>query len=190
MIEVELKFPISSSADVRQRMVDLGATSHSIFNQSDEYLNDPMRNFAKLDMSLRIRNSDEQYVLTFKGPNLDPIAKIREEIELPLADANTAEQMKGVFEGIGFYSVAKVVKRRELLHLNWQNDNVHVFLDEVVEVGSFVELELVVEDEHQMLDAKQTLLDLAEAVGLTGAIRTGYLGMLLKNRGERSRWEL
>jgi adenylate cyclase class 2 len=182
MIEVELKFPVDSIDEVRQRLVNLGATPNSILDQSDEYLNDPVRDFAKLDMALRIRSSDETYVLTFKGPNLDPIAKIRQEIELPLADESVAEQMKGIFQGIVFYSVAKVVKRREDLSLIWQNENVHVCLDEVAEVGSFVELELVVEDDSKMLDAKQVLLGLAEAVGLTGAIRMSYLGMLLKNR--------
>lgn len=182
MIEVELKFPVESIDEVRQRLVNLGATPNSVLDQSDEYLNDPMRDFARLDMALRIRSSGETYVLTFKGPNLDPIAKIRQEIELPLADESVAEQMKGIFQGIGFYSVAKVVKRREDLNLIWQNENVHVLLDEVEEVGSFVELELVVDDDSKMLDAKQVLLGLAEAVGLTGAIRTSYLDMLLQNR--------
>jgi len=181
MIEVELKFPVVSIDDVRQRFLNLGATPHSISDQSDEYLNDPIRDFAKLDMALRIRSSEGTYVLTFKGPNLDPIAKMRQEIELPLVDGRAAGQMKGVFEEIGFCSVATVVKRREFLSLNWQSENVHIFLDEVAEVGNFVELELV-EHDSRMLDAKQVLLNLAEAVGLTGAVRTSYLNMLLNNR--------
>ncbi len=186
MIEVELKFPVASIADLRQQFVDLGAIPHSLVDQSDEYFNDPQRDFAKLDMALRIRSFGENCWLTFKGPNLDSTAKVRQEIELPLVDGKAAEKMKRVFEGIGFCSVAKVVKRREELFLDWQDENVHVCLDHVAEVGGFVELELVVENEAKMQDAKQVLMRLAEAIGLTGPIRTSYLELLLRNRGELS----
>lgn len=184
MIEVELKFPVESLDETRHRLMDLGATPRSFLIQTDEYLNDPLRDFAKLDMALRIRRSDDQYVLTFKGPNLDSLAKIRQEIELPLSDESAAGQLKQVFEGIGFFSVAKVLKRREELSLKWNDKSVKICLDDVKEVGGFVELELVVENESKMLDAKQVLVGLAEAIGLTGAIRTSYLHLLLRNRGQ------
>lgn len=183
MIEVELKFPVESIDETRQQFVDLGATSCLVSNQSDEYFNDPMRDFAKLDLALRIRRCEENYMLTFKGPNLDQTAKIRQEIEIPLVNESAALQMKRVFEGIGFSPVAKVVKRREELILKWQNENVHICLDAVDEVGVFVELELVVEDETKSPAAKRVLQTLGEAVGLTGAVRTSYLEMLLRNRG-------
>ena len=150
MIEVELKFPVESLDETRHRLMDLGATPRSFLIQTDEYLNDPLRDFAKLDMALRIRRSDDQYVLTFKGPNLDSLAKIRQEIELPLSDESAAGQLKQVFEGIGFFSVAKVLKRREELSLKWNDKSVKICLDDVKEVGGFVELELVVENESKM----------------------------------------
>ena len=90
-----------------QSLIELGAQPVKIFEQVDEYLNDPLRNFAKLDVALRIRESDSRFWLTYKGPNLDPTAKIRTEIETPLVDQAAAEQIKQTFIGIGFVSVAR-----------------------------------------------------------------------------------
>jgi adenylate cyclase class 2 len=182
MIEVELKFSLPCIEEARERFINLGAAPHAVMNQSDEYLNDPMRDFAELDLALRIRRSDENYLLTFKGPNRDSTAKIRQEIEMPLLDQAAAGQIKQIFESIGFFPVAKVVKRREELVLDWQNESIHVFLDDVEEVGRFVELELLVEDKSEVPYAKQNLLELAAVAGLTGAILTSYLELLLKNR--------
>ena len=183
MIEVEFKFPVDSLDSVRKKCLQMGAMVGETSVQSDEYINDPVRDFAKQDKALRIRTDNGKPLLTFKGPNLDPTAKIRQEIEMPLGDEATAEQIKDVFFGIGFFSVAKVCKRRETLELKWQDTMVHVCLDDVEEVGGFVELELVVEDDGNIEEAKNLLNSLADALGLSGSIRTSYLELLLKNRG-------
>ena len=187
MIEIELKFPIQSPEtldSVRSRFVASGGVAHLVSNQSDEYLNDPLRDFAKQDKALRIRSHDGRYFMTFKGPGLDAVAKIRKEIEMPLESAACAEQLREAFLGIGFVSVAKVSKKRETMTLNWKGKAVEICLDEVDEVGSFVEVELVVEDDGDIESAKQTLLSLAKEVGLSGPIKTSYLELLLDRRGE------
>ena len=187
MIEVELKFPIQSPEtldSVRNRFVASGAVAHLVNVQSDEYLNDPLRDFAKQDKALRIRSHDGRYFMTFKGPGLDAIAKIRHEIEMPLESATCAAQLKQAFIGIGFVSVAKVSKRRETMTIFWDEQNVEICLDDVEEVGSFVEVELVIQDDGDVESAKQTLLSLAEEVGLSGPIKTSYLELLLDRRGE------
>ncbi len=43
--------------------------------------------------------------------------------------------MMGVFEGIGFHSVAKVVKQREQMQIDWLDAKVEICLDDVVDVG-------------------------------------------------------
>ena len=187
MIEVELKFPIQAPEtldSVRSRFVANGAVAHLVSVQSDEYINDPLRDFAKQDKALRIRSHDGRYFMTFKGPNLDEVAKIRQEIEMPLESAACADQLKEAFIGIGFISVATVSKRREKMTIKWQDEVVEICLDDVDEVGSFVEVELVVEDDGDIESAKQTLLSLAQQVGLSGPIKTSYLGMLLDGRGQ------
>ena len=183
-IEIEYKFPANNLDAIRQALLALGADTRRTSNQTDEYLNDPLRDFAKMDLALRIRQSNDQYFVTFKGPNLDPTAKIRTEIETPLADAEAAAQIKQTFLGIGFYSVAAVTKVRDTMTLEWQSQQIEICLDSVAEVGDFVELEIVVTDPSQKEDAKAALESLAIELGLTGSTRTSYLELLLKNRGD------
>ncbi|MCP4772953.1 MAG: class IV adenylate cyclase [Planctomycetaceae bacterium] len=182
MIEVELKFPVASLEEIRSHLQSLGAISEGVSVQADEYFNDPKRNYAKLDIAVRIRQSDDEFWLTFKGPNLDPAAKIRKEIEMPLNDALAAEQMRGVLAGMGLVSVAKVMKRREEFVGCDDLSSVHFCLDEVTEVGGFVELELVVESQEGVESAKLKLTALADQLGLSGSTRTSYLEMLLESR--------
>lgn len=182
MIEVELKFPVASIEQVRDQIVSLGAISEGVSIQADEYFNDLKRDYAKLDIAVRIRQSDDKYWLTFKGPNLDPAAKIRKEIEMPLKDALAAEQMKGVLDGMGLVSVAKVMKRREEFVGRGELSSVQFCLDEVAEVGGFVELESVVPSQDSVEPAKLKLRALADQLGLSGSTRISYLEMLLKSR--------
>ena len=183
-IEVEFKFPVDNLVELRESLLALGAQPVKASEQVDEYFNDPLRDFAKMDIALRIRQSDGKQWLTFKGPNLDPSAKIRTEIETPLVDQAAAEQIKQTFLGIGYYSVARVAKSRETLALDWDDRHVEICMDTVAEVGEFVELELVVDSTDQQDAAKQALESLATKLGLSGSIRTSYLELLLKNRGE------
>jgi adenylate cyclase class 2 len=177
-------FPVESIEDVRRQILALGATPKETTVQVDEYLNDPLRDFAKMDLALRIRRSDDQYFVTFKGPNLDPAAKIRTEIETPMVDRVAANMIRDTFLGIGFFSVASVKKKRETLELEWQGHRVEVCLDAVAEVGEFVEIELVVGSRSEMDAAKTALESLAENLGLTDSIRTSYLELLLRQRGD------
>ena len=183
-IEVEFKFPIDDLSGLRAKFVAMGAQPVKVSDQVDEYFNDPLRDFAKMDVALRIRQSDSKMWLTYKGPNLDPTAKIREEIEMPLVDQTAAEQIRQTFLGIGFVSVARVQKRRETLSLDWEGQQVEICLDTVAEVGEFVELERVVDSPAEQDAAKQLLETLAAKLGLSGSIRTSYLELLLENRGE------
>ncbi len=183
-IEVEFKFPVDNLAKLRENLLELGAKPVKVSEQVDEYFNDPLRDFAKIDIALRIRESDGKLWLTFKGPNLDPSAKIRTEIETPLVNQAAAEQIKQTFLGIGYFSVARVAKSRETLALDWDGQHVEICMDTVAEVGEFVELELVVDSTSQQDAAKQALEGLAAKLGLSGSIRTSYLELLLKNRGE------
>ena len=177
-IEVEFKFPVDNLAKLRENLLELGAKPVKVSEQVDEYFNDPLRDFAKIDIALRIRESDGKLWLTFKGPNLDPSAKIRTEIETPLVNQAAAEQIKQTFLGIGYFSVARVAKSRETLALDWDGQHVEICMDTVAEVGEFVELELVVDSTSQQDAAKQALEGLAAKLGLSGSIRTSYLELL------------
>ncbi|HCK70018.1 MAG TPA: class IV adenylate cyclase, partial [Planctomycetaceae bacterium] len=55
-----------------------------------------------------------------------------------------------------------------------------IALDNVEQLGSFIELELLVSDESEIAVAQSILDDLANRVGLSSTDRRGYLDMLLE----------
>ena len=182
IIEVELKFRINSSSALRAALVSLGANPERLSVQSDTYFDDPLRGFSDLDFALRIRESGESYWLTFKGPNLDATSKMRKELELPLADRPSVETLKQIFTALGFREIANVSKTREHMTLSWSGTPISICLDQVEEVGEFVELEIVAADSAEAAVAKSLLHSLAAELKLAGAIRTSYLQLLLIER--------
>ena len=182
IIEVELKFRVNSVSALRESLVLLGAIPDRLTVQSDEYFDDPLRGFPGLDYALRIRRSGDRYCLTFKGPNLDTTSKMRKELEVPLVDRPAAETLRQIFTAIGYREIEKVNKTREHLTLSRSGTTISICLDQVEEVGDFVELEIVAADEVEAESAKRHLHSLAKELKLTGGIRTSYLELLLSER--------
>ncbi len=177
--EVEQKFSVSDLAAVRQRLVELGATMSPPLDQADTYFSHPARDFAQTDEALRLRRAGERNCITYKGPKLDAATKTRRELELPLADGETAfEQYAELLLVLGFGRVATVHKRREPGRLNWHGHEVEASLDVVEQVGSFVELEIGT-GQTGLLAAKEAIASLAKQLGLVESQRRSYLELLL-----------
>lgn len=183
--EVERKFRVGDLAAVRQKLLSLGAVSGTQVRHRDLYFNHPQRNFAATDEALRLRQVDEENFVTYKGPKIDKTTKTRHEIELPLsAGQNAADEFAELLEALGFQPVATVHKQREPLSLRWQEHDVEAALDQVAEVGTFVELELIADSAH--LDAARgAIASLATALGLDRDETRSYLE-LLPSRGVSS----
>ena len=117
--------------------------------------------------------------ITYKGPKIDATTKTRREIDLPLPpDEESAQAWTGLLEALGFTVVGEVRKSRRKAHVVWQGRRVEVSLDEVERLGTFAELELVVEPED-VEAAKACIASLAEALGLEGSERRSYLELLM-----------
>jgi adenylate cyclase, class 2 len=183
--EVEQKFPLEDVAAVERRLMELGAQAAGTVEQVDEYFNHPARDFAQTDEALRLRSVGEKNFITYKGPKLDTATKTRQEIELPLAEGAAA--VKGYVEllpALGFRSVATVRKTRRQFHLEWQGKVVEAVLDDVAEVGQFLELELSA-TEADVEAAKSCIASLASRLGLAESQRRSYLELLLAGRDGR-----
>lgn len=183
--EVEVKFPMSDgSASVLSKLQHLGATVGEEIVQADHYFNHPVRDFARTDEALRIRSVGNQNWVTWKGPKTDSRTKTRREIELPLGDGTqTAEQLSEVLQILGFRSVTIVRKTRALHELIRNGHRFEIAIDEVDELGSFLEVELIA-DEANLNAAQDAVLELAGELGLNQTEPRSYLGMLLQKRGE------
>jgi adenylate cyclase, class 2 len=182
--EVEQKFPVDDLAEMEARLLAFGARLAPPLEQRDRYFAHPSRDFAQTDEALRIRQIGPQCLVTYKGPKIDLTTKTRREIELPLSEVPAGiVQWTKLFEALGFRTVAEVHKLRRPAHLMWEGAEIEIALDQVDQVGTFVEFELVADSEN-LEAAKTRILSLAAALGLAVAERRSYLELLLL--GQRS----
>ncbi len=178
MIEVEVKYRLTDTAALVERLLALGAHARIPVEQCDLYFSHPSRDFAKTDEALRVRSVGGACVATYKGPKLDATTKTRREIETPLADAPAFVQM---LEALGFQRVATVTKRRQPFSLEWESQVLEIAIDDVEDLGAFVEVEALAEPEG--LDAaRERVIAAAAELGLEQGERRGYLEMLLESR--------
>jgi adenylate cyclase class 2 len=181
-IEVEQKFHVQDLADLERRLRALGARQCESADQTDQYFAHPGRNFAQTDEALRLRRISDLNFITYKGPKLDATTKTRREIEIGLAPGQAAARDAAeLLWALGFSAVAEVSKRRRDFTVTWQGQVIGVSLDEVAELGDFVELEIVTSP-ADVERARQLLASLAAELDLRNGERRSYLELLLAAR--------
>jgi adenylate cyclase class 2 len=179
MMEVEAKYRLDDRTLVEARLREWGATIIADHAEVDHYLNAPDRDFARTDEALRLRRIGEQNFLTYKGPRHDATSKTRAEVEIPCPPGGAAaEAFLKLFHHLGYRATAVVRKRRKIYE--WRRDGftVHACLDDVENVGRFVELEIVAED-NEFPAARETVLRTAAELELGTTEVRSYLEQLL-----------
>jgi adenylate cyclase class 2 len=177
--EVEMKFPVPELAAIEGRLAELGAAISAAQTEIDVYFAHPARDFARTDEALRVRRKGRANFLTYKGPKVDAVTKTRHEIDLPLPpEEETAQQWMRLLEALGFTIAGEVRKSRRKAHVAWQGRRVEVSLDEVEHLGTFVELELVV-DSADAEAVKTCIASLAGQLKLAASERRSYLELVL-----------
>ncbi|MHA2135605.1 MAG: class IV adenylate cyclase [Candidatus Thorarchaeota archaeon] len=189
-IEVEVKIPVTDSAQVFDVLSNLGARETKSESQVDDYYDHPCRQFSSTDEALRLRTrlhgsvSDEtldpsypRSELTYKGKKIDLHSKTRVELSSGIVDADS---FKSILEELGFNYVASIAKKRTYFAL----DNFTISIDEVEELGSFVELELVVLSKDQIDSTRESIFEIVKRMGLNPEDSTlsSYLELLLEKR--------
>lgn len=109
----------------------------------------PERTLMRADKLLRIRQ-DVRTVLTFKGPRQRSEYKMREELQLEFPDTSSA---RSLLEAVGFVSWFYYEKIRE----TWRLDTCEIVLDDLPELGLFVEVEAPTADEIESVMKKLKL---------------------------------
>jgi adenylate cyclase class 2 len=186
MLEVEMKFPVADFAPLERRLAEWGARAEPAVAGADHYFNAPDRDFAKTDEALRLRRVGPANRVTYKGPKRATRAKIRTEIEVPLADGDgPARDFIQVLKHLGYREVAVVRKHRRSYHLHRDGYDMEVCLDDVEGLGRFAEVE-VLAPEAELQPANAALECVAGALGLTASERRSYLEMLLAQRESKA----
>ena len=172
MIEVEVKAKIDSFEEMEKRLENLGAIKSKKEFQEDIYFASPIVDFAQTDEALRIRTTNNNIFITYKGPKLNKDAKTRKEVEMTIESAVKA---KDIFEEIGFKEVRTVRKNRKY----YNYENFEISLDDVEGLNPYMEIEISLEDGNDYDDAQKSIFELFEKLGVTeGFERTSYMELL------------
>jgi len=175
MLEVELKVRVPSLDPIRGRLISLNAAPSGKLHEHDIYYNAPHRDFGKTDEAVRIRYTDDHAVVTYKGPKLRKFGlKAREELNFAVESGPAFETM---LDRLGFTKTTEVNKWRE----NFKLGTASISLDSVDELGTFAEIEVIVEDENT--DPTVQIEKIAREIGAVGEpILASYLELLLEKR--------
>ncbi len=175
MIEIEVKAHVDDTKKMERAIIAMGATPIGIQDQADTYYNAPHRNFEKTDEALRIRVEDGEAVLTYKGPKMDTVSKTRQEFQTVIKDTET---MGNILSSLGFFPVATVTKKRK----NFRLGDFFISLDEVRNLGDFIEIEMSVKDSWNYEEKVESIFKLIEKLGISreSTIRSSYLEMVLE----------
>jgi len=188
--EVEIKLPIADKETMKQKIIQAGGVPLNTDLQIDIYYDHPCRSFSETDESIRIRRrsltkdsltQDSEHAsveLTYKGPKVDKKTKTRIEYTVDLEEKNY-ENVNKILISIGFRFVATITKIREFFDIS----GITASLDDVTDVGLFIELELIADGNDRMKEARERILKLVKTLGLNekDTIRESYLELYLTN---------
>ncbi|MGL6298714.1 MAG: class IV adenylate cyclase, partial [Methanobacteriaceae archaeon] len=112
-------------------------------------------------------------------------SKTRKEVEVGIEDS---AKVADIFEELGFSSVAKVVKDREIFEINNENYTNNKFIisfDDVKGLGPYMEIETDLNDGEDFQIALDNIFNLYKDIGIIdGFERTSYLE-LLENKNNK-----
>lgn len=188
--EVEQKFVLTEPERFSEQLVKRAVQWRRRVEEADTYFQHPSRDFVQTDEAFRIREHSVtdliqetppqwESFLTYKGPRLDSRIKIRKELELPLM--GEISQWQEMLECLGFQKVRTVRKIRHKAWYLWQDTTVEISLDDVPPLGQYVELEVVVQDRSALEEARETILSLAQELGLHDVEPRSYLDLVLSH---------
>jgi len=177
MIEIEVKARIRDPEKIKRHLGNLGYRMMRSKCQVDNYLKPTFRNFAETGEILRIRRQKQgPDLITYKGPKQKSKIKVREEIEVGIADG---VEMTELLRKIGFEPWITVVKERT----TYKSGNFVINIDKVNELGTFVEIETKISD-RSSLEMDDEIISLLDKIGVSRVSieRKTYLELVQEKR--------
>jgi adenylate cyclase class 2 len=176
-LEIEAKFRLRDANALRQKLLQLGAQPKGLVLEHNTYFDTAKRSLRAADEGLRIReliadHGARKIVLTYKSARAPGELKVRQEEEMPVGSAEAAA---GVLAGLGYQPFLFFHKRRESYVL----DGAKIELDELPELGSFLEIEA---------DSAETVQAIRGRLGLANepVVQSPYIALIDQHlaRGE------
>ena len=163
-LEREIKLRFASAEEAREKILALGATPLLGRRLQEDCLLDTEDELLRRQRStLRVRSESGKSLLTFKGPAVPGVVRIREEHETVVADGTA---LLAILEALGLHVWFRYEKYRE----EFSADDVVIAVDETP-VGVFVEIE----GGEEAIDATARALDRLPSDYITDSYRFLFL---------------
>lgn len=170
--EVERKFRCDDISGVQARLNQIGAIPFTLGNsETDVFFDLPDGRLEANNQfhTLRHMLPSDRVLWISKGPAKD------ECVAMDLSDFDKAVQM---LTSLGFVELRRISKKRDIFFV----DQFHVTLDDVVGLGTFVELAVMTDDEDSLPRLRDEVQQAADGLGLlnfpeeTGSYRQMLFG--------------
>ena len=153
-IEIEAKYKVDELEVYKDTLEGCGAEYVSEVEQVDLYFDSESRELLQRDSGLRVRREItagvERAEICYKGRRADGQFKRRTEIEVQVDNSRQAVLL---LENLGYRNLLTVNKIRRM----WLLDNCQICLDQVEQLGCFVEIEGPDEDTIKTVSEKLQL---------------------------------
>jgi len=181
-VEVEIKVQVENLEEIRKKVAEQGKLVRSI-NQIDDYYIPCHRDFFAQKPHptewLRIRNNPDKAIFEYDlsiNKNEAGEQECAEEYE---TEVSNPEELKKILNFLNFKKVITVDKKREY----WMCGNIEIALDEVKELGFFVEAEAKGDFKNNE-EAKKACQDFLSSLGVDNInerqINKGYPVLILE----------
>jgi len=181
-IEVELKFPLLNHKEIIEKLKSIAKLEKERDFQKDIYFNPAHRDFlSKKPVSewLRLRESKKGFSLNYKKwHNEDGTKTVScDEFETKIENL---EALKKLFGNLNFKELISVEKNRSI----WNYKDTEIAIDEVKELGTFIEIEAR-GNFANIEEAKKHLYEVLKELGTEVGEQDfeGYPYLLLKQKG-------
>lgn len=181
-IEIELKFPLENSVEVIEFLNKHAKSDKKDISQKDTYYNAPHRDFVSVKYPfewLRIRETQKGFSLDYKHfhPENVKVTDYCDEFETKVENV---ESLKKIMQNLNFKELICVDKNRS----TWIFKDVEIAIDDVKELGNFIELELKKEVDNPK-EGKEYLYKILDELNAKVGEEDlrGYPFKLLANKG-------
>jgi len=152
-IEIESKFFCREKEKLYEIMKQYEMQKEEKIEEIDEYFTDMDCEYIRNRTCLRIRKTNNQQIeLTFKGKSNilgNTYAKKESNIQFPISEY---EDMVHLLNALGYYRYVTVNKNRTVYTKKQENCIFNVMIDEVKDIGQFIEIEILCEHEEVLIE--------------------------------------
>jgi len=167
MREIEVKFEIEDIEIIKHKIESIGARYEGMYSQIDIWIDTLEGTLEGRGCGLRLRLQGEEVTLTLKEKLV--VGELVREGEEYEVGVDNFDKTKEILEKLGFQEKLSYQKERE----EWVIENVSIVLDNVENLGVFLELE----------GAKENIEEVIKKLGLEKAQRiTEHYGQIYEKR--------